>query len=154
MLAAEVLKGSTAHGDKVVVAGDGGMGLEAALELARRGKKVAVIELPGGSAKDQTVNFVDIVVLQDYLDEFGIRPRRGVVLAEVLEDTVTVVDREGRAAELPADAVVLAPHLAARSELAARFADAAPEVHVIGDCREPRVLLNAIHEAFETALEI
>jgi hypothetical protein len=76
------------------------------------------------------------------------------VLADVLEDTVGVVDGEGRAAELPADAVVLAPHLAARTDLVARFADAAPEVHVVGDCREPRVLLNAVHEAFEAALEI
>ncbi len=153
-LAADVLRGATVTGDKVVVAGDGGMGLEAALELARRGKKVAVIELPGGSERDQTVNFVDIVVLQDLLDEFGIRPRKGVVLTEILEDTVAVVESTGRAAELPADAVVLAPHLAARSDVVAGFADAASQVYVVGDCREPRVLLNAIHEGFEAALEI
>jgi 2,4-dienoyl-CoA reductase-like NADH-dependent reductase (Old Yellow Enzyme family)/thioredoxin reductase len=153
LLAADVLRGATVVGDKVVVAGDGGMGLEAALALARRGKKVAVVELPGGSTRDQTVNFVDIVVLQDHLDEFGIRPRRGVMLTEILDDTV-VVHADGRAAELPADAVVLAPHLAARTDLVAAFADVAPEVYVVGDCREPRVLLNAIHEAFEAALEI
>jgi 2,4-dienoyl-CoA reductase-like NADH-dependent reductase (Old Yellow Enzyme family)/thioredoxin reductase len=153
-LAADVLRGATVPGDKVVVAGDGGMGLEAALELARRGKKVAVIELPGGSERDQTVNFVDIVVLQDLLGEFGIRPRKGVVLSGILEDTVAVVESTGRATELPADAVVLAPHLAARSDVVAGFADVASQVYVVGDCREPRVLLNAIHEAFEAALEI
>jgi hypothetical protein len=32
--------------------------------------------------------------------------------------------------------------------------DTAAEVHVVGDCREPRILFNAIHEAFEAALEI
>jgi hypothetical protein len=36
----------------------------------------------------------------------------------------------------------------------AGFADVASQVYVVGDCREPRVLLNAIHEAFEAALEI
>ena len=73
------MKGAPVPGATVVVAGDGGMGMEAALMLARQGKQVALVELPGGSEGDQTVNFVDVVVLQDYLDEFGIRPRKGQV---------------------------------------------------------------------------
>ncbi len=83
MLAADVMKGAAVPGRTAVVAGDGGMGMEAALVLARAGKQVAIVELPGGSAGDQTVNFVDIVVLQDYLDEYGVRPRKGVVLREM-----------------------------------------------------------------------
>jgi 2,4-dienoyl-CoA reductase-like NADH-dependent reductase (Old Yellow Enzyme family)/thioredoxin reductase len=154
LLAAEVMKGAVVAGRSVVVAGDGGMGLEAALMLARAGKQVAVVELPGGSAADQTVNFVDVVVLQDYLDEFGIRPRKGQVLAEVRPGRVVVRDGAGRESELEADAVVLAPVLRARSETVSALLDSAPEVHVVGDCREPRILFNAIHEAFEAAVEI
>jgi NADPH-dependent 2,4-dienoyl-CoA reductase/sulfur reductase-like enzyme len=138
----------------VVVAGDGGMGLEAALMLARQGKQVALVELPGGSAGDQTVNFVDVVVLQDYLDEFGIRPRKGQVLKAVTGGKAVVRDESGVDVELPAEAVVLAPVLRARTEVVEALLDTAEEVHVVGDCRAPRILFNAIHEAFEAAMEI
>jgi NADPH-dependent 2,4-dienoyl-CoA reductase/sulfur reductase-like enzyme len=153
-LAADIMKGAPVSGDTVVVAGDGGMGMESALVLARAGKQVAIVELPGGSAGDQTVNFVDILVLQDYLDEYGVRPRKGVVLQEVREKTVVVRDEQGQESELRADVVVIAPTLRARTEVAGLLADTAEEVHVVGDCREPRILFNAIHEAFEAALEI
>ena len=154
MLAADVMKGAYVPGKAVVVAGDGGMGLEAALVLARAGKQVAIVELPGGSAGDQTVNFVDVVVLQDYLDEHGVRPRKGMVLREVRVGSVIVRDDQGQDSELEADVVVLAPGLRARTGVVEALLDTAPEVHVIGDCREPRILFNAIHEAFEAALEM
>ena len=154
-LAADVMKSTAAvPGKNVVVAGDGGMGMEAALYLARQGKQVVIVELPGGSAGDETVNFVDMVVLQDYLDEYGVRPRRGQVLKEVGEGKVVVSEEQGQQSELAADAVVLAPVLRARTELVDALLDSAPEVHIIGDCRQPRILFNAVHEGFEAALEI
>ena len=84
-LAGDVMKGQEVPGDRVVVAGDGGMGQEAALHLALQGKQVAIIELPGGSAADQTVNFVDAMALEDRLEEHGLRVRKGVVLEGVRE---------------------------------------------------------------------
>ncbi len=154
MLAVDVMKGAPVPGTSVVVAGDGGMGLEAALLLARQGKQVAIVELPGGSTGDQTVNFVDVIVLQDYLDEYGVRPRKGVVLKEVHAGQALVSDDQGLESGLDADTVVIAPALRARTEIVEALLDSAPEVHVVGDCREPRILFNAIHEAFEAALEI
>ena len=153
-LAGDVMKGLAVPGATVVVAGDGGMGMEAALTLARQGKQVALVELPGGSEGDQTVNFVDVVVLQDYLDEFGVRPRKGQVLKAIAAGKVMVADESGEDVELPADAVVLAPVLRARVEVVEALLDTAEEVHVVGDCRAPRILFNAIHEAFEAALEV
>ena len=153
-LAADVMKGAAVPGEDVVVAGDGGMGMEAALQLARQGKRVALVELPGGSAGDLTVNFVDVVVLQDYLDEYGIRPRKGQVLKAVKDGKAVVSDESGQDVELPADAVVLAPVLRARTDIVDSLLGTAEEVRVVGDCREPRILFNAVHEAFEAALEI
>ena len=63
-------------------------------------------------------------------------------------------DDQGQDSELEADVVVLAPGLRARTGVVEALLDTAPEVHVVGDCREPRILFNAIHEAFEAALEI
>ncbi len=153
-LAGEVMKGTAVPGGTVVVAGDGGMGMEAALMLARQGKQVSVVELPGGSEGDQTVNFVDVVVLQDYLDEFGVRPRKGQVLKNIRPGFAVVSDESGADVELPADAVVFAPVLRARTEVVDALAGTVDEIRVVGDCRQPRILFNAVHEAFEAALEI
>ncbi len=152
--AGDVMCGREVPGDRVVVVGDGGMGQEAALHLARQGKQVAIIEIPGGSAQDQTVNFVDAMALEDMLEQHGIRVRKGVVLERVLEGKVAVRNAGGQEQELPADAVVVAPNLRSRSDVVEALKDSAPEVHVVGDCRAPRILFNAIHEGFEAALDI
>lgn len=152
--AGDVLRGDEVPGERVVVAGSGGAGQEAALHLARQGKQVAIIEIPGGSAGDQTVNFVDAMALEDYLEEHGIRVRAGVVLEEVKNGKVVARDASGQVQELPADAVVVATNLRSRTEVVAELRDLAEEVRVIGDCRAPRILYNAVHEGFEAALEI
>jgi len=152
--AGDALQGAAVSGQRVVVAGSGGVGREAALHLARQGKQVAIIEIPGGSAADQTVNFVDVMVLEDYLEEFGIRVRAGVVLEEVRTGLVIARDANGQPQELRADVVVVATDLRSRSEVAAELQGSAEEVHVIGDCKAPRILFNAVHEGFEAALEM
>ncbi len=154
LLAGDVMSGRDAPGTRVVVVGAGGMAQEAALHLARQGKQVAIVEIPGGSAQDQTVNFVDAMVLEDQLEEYGIRVRKGVVLEEVLAGKVVVRDANGHFQELSADAVVVAANLRARTGVVEKLMDAAPEVHVVGDCKAPRILFNAVHEGFEAALEI
>ena len=68
--------------------------------------------------------------------------------------SVSVRDAGGREQELPADAVVVAPNLRSLSRVVDDLKDSAPEVHVVGDCRAPRILFDAIHEAFEAALEM
>ena len=130
------------------------MGQEAALHLARQGKQVAIIEIPGGSAQDQTVNFVDVMVLEDQLEELGIRVRKGVILEQVLDGKVVVRDGNGQTQDLPADAIVVAANRRARADVVEKLMGSAPEVHVVGDCKAPRILFNAVHEGFEAALEI
>ena len=51
-------------------------------------------------------------------------------------------------------ATVLAPVLKARTEVVEALLETAEEVHVVGDCRAPRILFNAVHEAFEAAMEV
>ena len=64
--------------------------------------------------------------------------------------------RDGAGGEqtLPAESVVLAPNLFSSAGVVASFLGLADEVYVIGDCRSPRILFNAIHEGFEAALRI
>jgi 2,4-dienoyl-CoA reductase-like NADH-dependent reductase (Old Yellow Enzyme family)/thioredoxin reductase len=152
--AADVLRGRGISGDRVVVAGTGGMGRETALHSARQGKYVELIEIPGGSSQDQTVNFVDVMVLEDELAKLDCNVHLGAVLEEVLSDRVVARDAGGRVLEIPADCVVVAPNLRARRDEAETFTGSATEAAIVGDCKAARILFHAIHEAFEAALEI
>jgi len=152
--AGDVLGGQPIKSETVVVAGAGGMGKEAALHLAQQSKKVEVIELPGGSEADQTANFINVIVLDDYLEEADAKVHTNLVLQKITKGDVTVYGGDGEEQVLPADAVVLAPPLASRTAAADAFSGIADEVHVIGDCKAPRILYNAIHEGFEAAIAI
>ncbi len=150
--AGDVMGGRQVAGETVVVAGTGGMGMEAALHLAQQGKKVEIVELPGGSEADPTANFINVIVLRDYLDDFDVKVRSDLVLEKILNGRVVARDAAGQEQTLPAESVVLAPNLRSRSAVVERFRGVAEEVRVVGDCKAPRVLFHAIHEGFEAAL--
>jgi hypothetical protein len=64
---------------------------------------------------------------------------------------VVIVDKDGRSSKLENDSVVLALGLNANKELEETLKDVVPEMHVIGDCVEPRKVMSAIWEAFRFA---
>jgi len=94
------------------------------------------------------------MMLLEMLEGHGIRVRQGVVLEAILDGKVSVADQAGLPQEIPADAAVLALELKSRTETIGPFLDVAPEVYVVGDCKAPRILFNAVHEGFEAALEM
>ena len=154
LCAGEVLLGVQMPGDRVVVAGTGGMGKEAALALAREGMKVTIVGIPGGSERDQTVNFLDVMALEDCLAEQAVEIDSAFVLDEVHTDRVVTRGLGGEPLMLPADAVVVATDLSPRTDLVKRLRDVAEDVRAVGDCRSPRILYHAVHEGFEAAIEI
>ncbi len=152
--AGDVMGGRQVAGDKVVVAGSGGMGMEAALHLAQQGKRVEIVELPGGSGADATANFINVIVLRDQLEDFGVRLHSDLVLEEIQYGKVAAQDGAGEEQTLTAESVVLAPNLCSRAGVVAKFLALADEVHVVGDCKAPRILFNAVHEGFEAGISI
>ncbi len=152
--AAEVFTGKAATGQRVVVAGDRGIGLESALVLARDGKHVEIVEVPGGSAQDETVSIVDFRLLVELLQEQGIKPRTGWVLDHIGVGSVEVRAENGARDEIAMDTLVLATNRRPRFETVNALKDLASEFHVVGDCKAPRILYDAIHEGFEAALEL
>ena len=152
--AGDVMEGREVAGRNIVVAGTGGMGMEAALHLAQQGKQVQIVELAGGSEMDRTANFINVIVLKDQLEDLKVYTHPDLVLEEILDGEVVVKDAAQHQRTLPAEAVVVAPPLRSRRALVDGFSGLAEEVHIVGDCKAPRILFNAIHEGFEAGLEI
>ena len=137
-------------GDTVVVAGGGLTGCEAALHLAQNGKKVTIIDM-----LEQVAITADIPrCLMTLLHENGVSFLSGVKLEGISDGGVSVIDKAWNRTVIPADTVVLSLGFMPRSEIFEHFKDVSEDVYFIGDCRNPIDLKQAIHDAFNIAVEI
>ena len=70
---------------------------------------------------------------------------------EITEGGIIFADKDGRTHTREADTVVTALGLKPRRKLLDDLKGQVPEVYSIGDCVEPRKVINAIWEGFRTA---
>lgn len=170
----EVLKGDLELGDEIAVIGGGAVGCETALFLAHAGtidadtlrflmvhrvedpdrlyqlstrgiKHVTLIEQQPRVAQD--VGRSNRWVLYHDLLRYGVELRTSSRVTAIEDDGV-VVETDNRAEKIKADAVVLAVGARAENDLFYQLEGAAPEMYLIGDAREPRKAMEAIHEGF------
>ncbi|MDR2615591.1 MAG: FAD-dependent oxidoreductase, partial [Oscillospiraceae bacterium] len=149
--APDAVGAKTRDGASVVVVGAGAIGIEAAIELGRAGKKVTIIELaathglggdvsPLGGGDD----------LLKWLDELGIPIIYNARLVEVRGGEI-LYEKDGETKTLPADAVALAAGMVPLTDEARFFRSAAPntEVYLVGDCKEVGDIRDATRGAFD-----
>ncbi|MBC7294241.1 MAG: FAD-dependent oxidoreductase, partial [Thermoleophilia bacterium] len=139
--AGDVFADAAPVGERVVVAGGGGVGYEAALHLARQGKKVTVVEKLEAPALD--FNFINRSMLLELLAQAEVEILAGTTVTAVTTNGVMVTNATGRTSELQAETVVHALGMRPRTEAAEALVGAAPRVHLVGDCVRPRLLIDA-----------
>jgi 2,4-dienoyl-CoA reductase-like NADH-dependent reductase (Old Yellow Enzyme family)/thioredoxin reductase len=140
------------EGDRVVVAGGGLVGCETALDLARHGKQVTVVETLPEAAGD--LNPVNRTALLGLLAEAGVTVLTGHRITAVVDEGLKVAGPDGRERLVEADTVVLALGSEPEDELARELRREYARFFVVGDCAEPRRLGEAIHEGFAAGLQV
>jgi len=152
--------GKARVGDKIVVAGAGSVGIEAAIDFKRAGKDVVIVELLDQenatmrlfqSARTVAREFIAI------LDNENIPVYYGVGLAEILDDRVVCKEAaSGSILEFPADTVLFAIGMKPLRTVAESMRRCAPEteVRVVGDADEVGNICTAVNTAFKAALHI
>jgi 2-enoate reductase len=147
--AVELLLGKNEPGDSIVVAGGGFVGCETAVYLQRKGKKVTIVEMMKRLVPEE-INPNTRMGLLNMVKESKVEVLTGTVLLEVTREGA-LVSADGVKRELRTDSVVLAlgfkPESTLRDELVGRV----PELFAIGDCVEPRKIIDAIWEGFHTS---
>lgn len=152
--AEEVLTGKKETGDKVVVVGAGLVGCELALDLAKKGKDVTIVE---ALDKVMAVNGPLCSANKDMLER--LIPFNGIKVqcsARVTgyKDGVLTAQVDGETKEFPADSVVLCVGYRSENTLYENIKYDVDDLYLLGDAKKVSNIMYAIWDAFEVANHI
>lgn len=152
--AEEVLTGKRETGDKVVVVGAGLVGCELALDLAKKGKDVTIVE---ALDKVMAVNGPLCSANKDMLER--LIPFNGIKVqcsARVTgyKDGVLTAQVDGETKEFPADSVVLCVGYRSENTLYENIKYDVDDLYLLGDAKKVSNIMYAIWDAFEVANHI
>ncbi len=151
--AVDVLSGKVDVGEKVVVIGGELVGCETANFLSQQGKKVTVLrrgpEMAAGMFPSNRR------ALLGRLKEKAVALITGVKEYQAITgDGLVMIDGEGKRQTVEADTIVLAAGAIADDRMARAIEGKVSEIHLAGDCVQPRRILDAIHEGARLGREI
>jgi 2,4-dienoyl-CoA reductase (NADPH2) len=137
-------------GKRIVIMGGDIQGCQTAEFLVRRGRQVTIVD----TAEEIGAGLLEVYVkphLLDWLDGKGVIMLPGVRYEEITDRGLTITTKEGKKQTLEADTIVTALPLLPNAELYKSLEGSAPELHVIGDCREPHLIVDAIADGSRIA---
>jgi len=139
-------------GKTVVVVGGGLHGCETAEFLAKRGRKVTIVE-ESDKVGDAMLGF-RLGLLMDWFARTGVTLVTGAKGIEIVDNGLAYTDRDGARHTLAADTIVPTSPLKANTQLLESLRGMAPELYLIGDARQPGMIIDAVREAYQTARAI
>jgi thioredoxin reductase len=90
----------------------------------------------------------------DWYDKKGGAMITGVKDMEITDEGLVITTKDGEKQTLQADSIVPTSPLAPNTELLKSLEGKAPEIYAIGDCQEPRMIVDAIANGWEIANQI
>jgi NADPH-dependent 2,4-dienoyl-CoA reductase/sulfur reductase-like enzyme len=138
-------------GEHVVIIGGGEVGLETALHLAKKGKKITLLEMRSEPARDASKTHRDELLAELRKESVRIRVLTGAVCARI-EDDAVFYEKNGGEHEIKTDSVVLSAGLRALTGLADSFMGLTDEYAEVGDCVRARSVEWAVKEGYAAAL--
>lgn len=149
--ALDILSNRKEVGDKVIIVGGGMVGCETAEFLAQKGKKVIIIEMLEEIGSD--IELITRFRILQRLSNGGVRMKTRTEVEEITDRGIRAA-REGRTEFFEADTVVLATGMKSINEFAKELEGKIAELYLIGDCTEPRKIVNAIGDGARIGREI
>jgi 2,4-dienoyl-CoA reductase (NADPH2) len=139
-------------GKRVVVIGGELHGCEVAEFLVRRKRKVTIVEASEVLGKG-VIDF-RLGLLMDWFNRKGVTIMTGVKSMEITDRGVVITTKEGKKETIEADSIVHTSPLTPNISLFESLKGKVPEVYAIGDCKEPRLIVDAIAEGWQIARRI
>lgn len=139
-------------GDNVVVIGGGLTGCEIAYDLAKKGKKVTIVEMMDDILKIFGLSAANSNMLRELLAYYKVDVHTSTKLCLISSEKV-IVSKNDVEIEIPINSVVIAAGYVP-NELLADILKENNDVHVIGDASHVGNLLDVIWAAYDVALKI
>jgi 2,4-dienoyl-CoA reductase (NADPH2) len=133
-------------GKKVVIIGGGIQGCETAEFLVKRGRSVTMVEATDKVGME--IPMLQRILLLPWLAKKGATILTEVTYQEINERGLVVKDKEGRTQTLEADTIMVALPLKSDTSLYETLKGKAADVQMIGDCKEPGLIIDAIAAGF------
>lgn len=136
-------------GKSVIVIGAGLHGCETAEFLAKRGRNVTIVE-PTEKIGEGMLDF-RLGLTMEWFGRVGVNIITSAKDMAITDTGITFTDKDGKKQTIEADSVVPTSPLLPNSELLKGLEGKVPELYVIGDAKQPRMIVHAIREGYTTA---
>jgi 2,4-dienoyl-CoA reductase (NADPH2) len=140
-------------GKRVIIMGGDIQGCQTAEFLVERGRQVTIVDTAEAIGEGLLETYIKPHLL-DWLDGKGVTMLSGVQYEEITDNGLIVTTKEGERLTLEADTIVTALPLLPNTGLYESLEGSAPEVHAIGDCREPHLIVDAVADGSRIARAI
>lgn len=141
-------------GKQVVIIGGGEVGVETGIYLAKMGREVTVLEMRGELAADTTKIHYYSMFKEAWESQPSFHSILNVKVCGISGDTVRYLNKEEKEYTIPAESIVVSVGMAAKKKEAMAFYGIAPEFYMIGDCKTPATVQQAVRAAYSTAMRI
>ena len=144
--------GAKKVGQNVVVVGAGTTGAETALQLSKEGKNVTLVEIQSYAkgVKPQYPRGLAYLIEEaeniDIVDETKVE--------EITDEGVVLIDKQWKRRTVLADTVILSLGFVSRSNEAENYKRVTSDIYEIGDCLKVTDIYHAVHNGFDTAMEL
>ena len=147
--AIDFLLGKHEVGENVTIIGGGLTGCEIAYELYLQGKKPTIVEMMDDLIVTPGICLANTSYLRDFFNANKVPVHLETKLAEIHDDGVTVVNKDGEKFKIDADNVILST-----GYRPAPLAEKAKHVHVIGDACKVGNLRTVIWQAWDVCMKL
>ena len=135
-------------GKRVVIVGGGIQGCETAEFLVKRGRKVTIVEATDRVGME--IPMLQRILLLPWLERKGTEILTEVRCETISDAGMTVTGKDRRSRTLEADTILVTLPLRPNHGLYEKLKSMAGNVHMIGDCRQPGLIIDAIADGFVT----
>ncbi|MBI2831247.1 MAG: FAD-dependent oxidoreductase [Chloroflexi bacterium] len=139
-----VLADSVNAGQRVLVIGGGEVGCETADYLACQGRQVSLTCRSDAVALDAAMRVRPFLLAK--LKRDGVQVFSKAIYQELTDEGLDIIDRDGKRVTLEADTIVCACGTEPDDRLYRDLQGKVPELYSIGDCVQPRLIMNAVEE--------
>lgn len=137
-------------GDNVVIIGGGSIGCELGVDLARRGKKVNIIEI--GPTLNRTLNDIMKTSLKQQMKTCStLSTYTNTCVREITETLVKANNIEGEELEFDADTVIFAAGMMSKKDEANSFYGLVQDTNIIGDANRIGTIWNTVEDGYYIA---